>query len=265
MKSLLGISTFIIGLACSSLASGQEQNWLPPGSDTRPSKPIPEWVLGGELKGDALIGRLLFHSPSLLGERAVRLRLSCASCHPSGHRNDRFFIPNVSPRPGFVDLTHQFWFKAGEDGIENPKRIPSLHNSRSKKRFGTGPHFKSLEDFTRHVIIDEFGGPAPGSRILTFLSSYMKKLTRPNSDGAAPLPRPIPYINYVDLFGHLPEARSFVASLLLEEAGRRYRHEETPTYKEVAKELVRLRSGALTEANHQTALESLKKLSKQIP
>jgi len=265
MKKLLGGAVLLFGIACSGLVVGQEQNWLPPGSDTRPARPIPEWVLGGQLDGDALIGRLLFHSPSLLGERAVRMRISCASCHPSGHLNKRFFIPGVSSKPGFVDLTNQFWFDGGEDGKFNPKRIPSLHNARNKPKFGTGPQFDSLEDFSRHVIVDEFGGPEPDPYILKALATYIRQLTRPQTTDAAPLPRPISFQNYIDLAEKSDGRLDLVASLLIEEAGRRQRHERNLIYRKVAVELKRLRTGNPSEADKNNLFTNLRDLSKQIP
>ena len=265
MKAFLGCAVLFLSLLQVTPASAQEQNWLPPGSETQPSRPIPEWVLGGALEGDALIGRLLFHSPSLLGEKAVRMRISCASCHPSGHLNERFFIPDVSSDPGNVDLTHKFWFEGGEDGDFNPKPIPSLQNSREAKIFGTGPVFGSLEEFSRHVIIDEFGGPEPDGFILEALAAYMGQLTRPETNGAAPLSRPISFKTYLDLAETSPRQLDLIADLLIEEAGRRERFEQKDQYRQIATELKKLRTGSLSEALKLDTISKLRELSKRIP
>ena len=81
----------------------------------------------------------------------------------------------------------------------------------------------------------------------------------------APLPRPISFQNYIDLAEKSDERMDLVASLLIEEVGRRQRHERNLIYRKVAVELKRLRTGNPSEADKNNAFANLRDLSKQIP
>ncbi len=108
----------------------EESIWLPVGSATAFNGLPPKEILqkGAKLQGQSLLGKLLFNSPSLLGEKAVRIGLSCNSCHPNGHVNTSFYISGLSGEPGTIDLSNRFWRKGTEDGLFNPVPIPSLRN-----------------------------------------------------------------------------------------------------------------------------------------
>ncbi len=246
-------------------ANAAEEDWMPPGSTINSGNAPEEWVYPPHLEKEALLGRLLFHTTSLLGEKAVRMGLTCASCHPSGHKNDQFFIPDLSDEPGTIDLTNDFWYEGGGDQKFNPKSIPTLRISRFKNNFGTGPHFRKIEDFSRHVIVTEFGGPEPEGYILQLLGAYMSKLSNPGQPGTVKVPTLIRFSQYVDLFDQMPKDRYLIASLLLEETGRRYQQSNQITYVEMAREFKKLRTGNLPEADIKSSISNLKSLSKRIP
>jgi hypothetical protein len=118
------------------------------------------------------LGRLAFNSPRLLGGQATRMKLSCASCHPSGRANERFFIEQISSRPGTADISHSFLSSAGGDGISNPKVIPDLVN-----RSGAHIRDRQTDDFAlfMHRLIEvEFDGRKPPQTVFNALLTYLK-------------------------------------------------------------------------------------------
>ncbi|TNE40934.1 MAG: hypothetical protein EP348_01485 [Alphaproteobacteria bacterium] len=151
---------------------------MPPGSAIEETGPPPiEYIRKGIVRDDRwLYGRLLFHSPSLLGEKAVRIALSCNSCHPNGHVNKDFYIEGLSDGPGRIDLSHHFWQAGQEDGKSNPLDIPSLRGVGHTAPYGSVKSFPSLPAFTRHVIIDEFAGPIPAHEDMMALMAYLRSL-----------------------------------------------------------------------------------------
>lgn len=159
-------------------ATADDRNWLPPGSSTEIQSDPPSELLRPDTIRDGkwLYGRLLFRSPSLLGEKAVRIGLSCNSCHPNGHVNTGFYINGLSDRPGRIDVTHRFWQARFEDGISNPIAIPSLRGVRDTPPYGTINLFADLHAFTRHVIVTEFAGPSPGIEKVEALVAYLNSI-----------------------------------------------------------------------------------------
>lgn len=151
------------------------EDWLPPGSTTEMTGVKPAELLdpARALSNQVLLGRLLFRSPSLLGEKAIRIGMSCNSCHTNGHVNTSFYIEGLSDRPGRIDVSHRFWLAGFEDNINNPIDIPSLRNVKSKTEFGTKVIFSNLPAFTRHVISTEFAGPPITEGEMNALVSYM--------------------------------------------------------------------------------------------
>ena len=180
---LLYISLFVALMAAgTTLTKANEQNWLPPGSSTEMLRDPPaEFIREQTIRDEKwLYGRLLFRSPSLLGEKAVRIGLSCNSCHPNGHINTDFYINGLSDSPGRIDVTHRFWQAGFDDGVSNPIDIPSLRNIRDTAPYGTVNIFPDLPAFTRHVIVTEFAGPEPESAQLKSLVAYLNSIdTRP--------------------------------------------------------------------------------------
>ena len=118
------------------------------------------------------LGRLAFNSPRLLGGQAARMKLSCASCHPSGRANEHFFIEQISSTPGTADISHSFLSSAGGDGISNPKVIPDLVN-----RSGAHIRDRQTDDFALfiHRLIEvEFDGRKPPQAIFNALLTYLQ-------------------------------------------------------------------------------------------
>lgn len=173
-------------IMCASSAQVQADpvNWLPPDSRIDVQIPPDEFLsITRPLQGEALLGKLLFNSPSLLGETAVRIGLTCNSCHPNGHVNTRFFMPGLSSLQGTIDVTHKFWGNGTEDGILNPIAIPSLRGVSKSAPYGTLTVLPTLDAFTRHVIETEFAGPPVQPYELSALIAYMSLLeTTPKAD-----------------------------------------------------------------------------------
>lgn len=151
------------------------EDWLPPGSATEKTSNIPPEILrpGTAIDDRFLYGRLLFRSPEILGEKAVRIGLSCDSCHTNGDVNTDFHILGLSDRPGRVDVSHRFWQAGFDDGIDNPIDIPSLRGVGKTAPYGTLKIFANLHAFTSHVITEEFGGPLPLPGEIEALVTYM--------------------------------------------------------------------------------------------
>jgi hypothetical protein len=168
-------------LALAQPAASRSQ-WLPPGADlgalaeTRALTP-PE-ILARVRRGDdrLLFGEVLFRSPALMGETARRAGISCESCHPAGQAARQFFVPGYSGRPGEIDLTSDLFDGRLDDGIFNPLPIPSLRGAASKRRLGRAERVASLEDFIRHVVVDELAGDPPEPPRMDALVAYLRAL-----------------------------------------------------------------------------------------
>ncbi|WP_339633853.1 hypothetical protein [uncultured Sneathiella sp.] len=204
------------------------ENWLPPGSSTEKlENPPPELIKPGTPKDrDWLFGRLLFRSPSLLGEKAVRIGLSCNSCHTNGHVNTSFYINGLSDRPGRIDVTNRFWQAGFEDGIANPLDIPSLRGSADSASFGTINVFPDLHAFTSHVITTEFAGPEPDTDTLTALISYMNSFDINELGETETIVETSSDMSYISLLQRPLENRDFpqldkLVDLILGDYGRR--------------------------------------------
>ncbi len=248
-----------------SLADPAE--WLISGSKINPELETPEYLTDGiPLHGDELLGKLLFNSSTLLGEKATRIGLSCNSCHPSGHRNASFFIPGLSDIAGRVDMTHSFWHENGSDQTFNPLEIPSLRGIAHTAPYGTAISKPTLTDFTHHVISTEFGGPAPSSDILNALGSYMKRLQLPLSDAIAA--EPVSFTRYLELLKRPisvgdTEKVTHIIYLLREDLGRRAALEpQNASYANTAKMLRNLAN--ISPSYQSIALEKLLELQKSL-
>lgn len=170
---LLGLTAD--GAEAQSLSGARE--WLPPGSlslETLSQRPDERLEDGHNFY--VAFGRLAFRSPDILGGTARKAGLSCQACHANGFATHAFFIPGLSDRPGRIDVTNAFWHLRGEDGIDNPLKIPSLRGVKTKDRFGHDARTTSLRDFTRRVIVMEFAGDEPDGLLLDALVAYQEKL-----------------------------------------------------------------------------------------
>ena len=204
------------------------ENWLPPGSSTEKlENPPPELIKPGTPKDrDWLFGRLLFRSPSLLGEKAVRIGLSCNSCHTNGHVNTSFYINGLSDRPGRIDVTNRFWQAGFEDGIANPLDIPSLRGSADSASFGTINVFPDLHAFTSHVITTEFAGPEPDEETIKSLISYINSLDINELEESAAIVETSSDMSYISLLQRPLENRdmpelNILIDLIRSDYGRR--------------------------------------------
>ncbi len=177
------------------------EDWLPPGSTTDLTKDRPsEWLKAGTIQDNQfLYGRLLFRSPEILGEKAVRIGLSCDSCHTNGHVNTSFYIDGLSDKPGRIDVSHRFWQAGFEDGKNNPIDIPSLRGVAQTAPYGTVMVFQDLPAFTRHVTVTEFGGPEPRQDQLEALVAYMNALDMEGSEENKPAVKASKEISYFPL------------------------------------------------------------------
>ena len=168
-------------------AAGQEDplKWLPPGSTVqttlteRPTRWIRSEMKGGRMGYMARLGELAFRSPLTLGRDAARRGISCDACHPNGAPNVRFFVPGASDRPGNVDVTHREFHFREDDALANPVNIPSLRGVRLTAPYGHDGRVASLRDFSRHVILNEFGGPELEPWLLDALVAYQQELALP--------------------------------------------------------------------------------------
>lgn len=170
------------------MAPAEEADWLPPGSKIestltdRPARWIEAEMRGGHMGYLARVGELVFRSPLTLGRDAARKGLSCDACHPNGAANTQFFITGVSNIPGTVDVTHAAFHYREDDGIHNPIDIPSLRGVRLTAPYGRDGRFADLRQFSRNVIMQEFGGPEPENWQIDALVAYMNQLAlAPNS------------------------------------------------------------------------------------
>jgi hypothetical protein len=121
-------------------------------------------------------GRLLFRSPLLLGGQAARHGLTCQTCHVNGHDNPHFFIEGISGAPGTVDVTSSIFSEVRGDGQFNPVPIPSLVDAGSRTTFGHEGKVRSLPQFVKSVIMDEFAGAEPAGPAFDAVIAYIEAL-----------------------------------------------------------------------------------------
>lgn len=169
------LSLFLIAAAPASAPVLRETAWTDPATDValiatqRPGECL--------ARTDALIetGRALFRSPQVLGGPAGRVGLSCEACHTEGRANAHFLLPELTDRPGMVDVTSEWASKVRGDGVLNPVPIPDLVGVARKDAFGSHGE-RSLETFVHSVIVDEFQGHGPTPRAFAGLIAYLRAL-----------------------------------------------------------------------------------------
>lgn len=122
------------------------------------------------------LGRAAFRNPLLLGGQAARLGLSCNACHRSGRGNPSFLFPGVSGAPGTADVTTSILSSHRGDGSFNPKPIPDLSGPKAALRIDQNPASRTLPEFIRGLIVEEFDGPEPDPAVLAALSDYVRRL-----------------------------------------------------------------------------------------
>ncbi len=176
--------------ALPQLAQNPVQPWFPPGTDIADQDPLPLLVLNFEEKGIdeadlplVAYGDMLFDSPQIFGEKAKVLGITCATCHNRSDINNRFFIPGVSHRPGGADVDGGFFNAIFNDFQDDALDTPSLRGIRYTAPYGRDGREASLRDFTRNVIVSEFGGAEPTPFMLDALVAYLNEFDfLPNSE-----------------------------------------------------------------------------------
>lgn len=123
-----------------------------------------------------LLGDLLFHAPGLLGPHAAFFGMSCASCHPNGAATVDIDIGTQTDLPGTVDMTAGYFTPLADDGILNPRNVPSLRGARYTAPFGHGGSIPSVADFVDHVVSQELAQPAIRRDWRDALAVYVEQL-----------------------------------------------------------------------------------------
>src|SRR3546814_5372808 len=108
-------------------------------------------------------------------------------CSSDLFANEYCFIPGRSHTHGRIDVSHAFGNNRGENHRDDPLTIPSLRGVKTKDRLGHDGRGTSLREFTRRVIITEFGGNEPDPTLLDALVAYQETL-----QPATPVDRPVP-------------------------------------------------------------------------
>ncbi len=124
---------------------------------------------------NAAAGKLLFHSPLLLGGQASKAGLSCASCHRNGRANQAFMFESISGQPGTADVTHGLFGPQRADEINNPVAIPDLALPDGQIRVARDVP-GVLEAFLQAQITEEFGGALPAPVTIASLAAYIRTL-----------------------------------------------------------------------------------------
>lgn len=122
------------------------------------------------------IGRALFRSPALIGGPAAAIGLSCESCHSDGSLNTRFFLPQLTDRPGHSDTTSEWASATRGDGALNPRPIRDIAGIAGRATLGAALE-PSLERFTRGVIEEEFQGARSPDQAFAGVVAYMRALS----------------------------------------------------------------------------------------
>ena len=123
-----------------------------------------------------MLGELAFKSETLLSpSRSFAIPLSCDSCHPDGGTTQILFVEGLSGKPGTIDITNRA-LTIYEDGTFNPVNVPSIFGARHTEPYSRAGNFASLREFTRFVIVEEFGGMEPTNLTLDALVAYEESL-----------------------------------------------------------------------------------------
>ncbi len=122
------------------------------------------------------LGELAFKNKSLLeGSNSFGLHMSCDVCHPDGGASQSLFVDGLSGKAGTIDITNRA-MTLYEDGVFNPINIPSIFGARHTEPYARSGNFSTLREFTRFVVVEEFGGLEPGDLTLDALVAYERSL-----------------------------------------------------------------------------------------
>jgi hypothetical protein len=136
----------------------------------------------------AIIGRIAFRAPLLLGGQAARVGLSCSSCHRNGRGNPDFHFPGISGAAGTADVTASLLSSHRGDDVFNPKPIPDLAGEAAKRIVTRDPAKPDLKIFILGLITQEFDGDEPPAAVLDGITAYVRSIGPQNcKPGDVPL------------------------------------------------------------------------------
>lgn len=148
----------------------------------QPLRDVPPYRLAGQpvyersaFPPDVLLGDLLFHAPKLLGPRAGTFGLSCYTCHPGGSTNGSLFVEKASDRPGNVDLLSDYLYPEADDGVFNPRNVPSLRGVAATGPYRHDGAAQTLPQADALVVGHEFQQQVPAPW-LAALDAYVASL-----------------------------------------------------------------------------------------
>lgn len=170
--ALAGAAAVLFAVGARALPEGSV---IDPPADRFPAQRLRAEQEGGRQSWLVALGNTAFSSPLLYGRAAREAGISCNACHVNGHVNQAFFIPGLSARPGGLDPTNGVFNPAADDGVSGHVDIPSLRGIRFLGPYGRDGRIGSLREFTRQVIVTEFGGPEPTPLMLDALVAYMSE------------------------------------------------------------------------------------------
>ncbi len=157
-------------------------SFVPADLNLDPPNPEPAQLLNVEKRGVpeesmplVALGDALFSSPSLLGNPARALSMSCATCHSNGAVTANLFFPSLSNRAANIDVDGGFFNHSFNDHRFDPIDTPSLRGIRFTAPYGRDGRFASLREFARNAIVLEFSGDEPTPLMLDALVAYMNE------------------------------------------------------------------------------------------
>ena len=152
---------------------------LPPGANLNKQLPRPRQILNMATRGVdesrtplIALGDMAFDSQAIYGEPARSLGISCNTCHNKGTINPQLIIPGLSSKHGGIDVSNNFFAPHANNALFDPLDIPDLRGVRFTAPYGRNGRFDSLREFTRNVIVNEFGGAEPDPMLLDALVAY---------------------------------------------------------------------------------------------
>ena len=172
-------------LLCAGLAfpaRAGDPTVLPPGtvfgeeSVRQPREILHDEADGGRQSDLVALGNMAFSSPLIFGDPARKAGLTCETCHNQGDVNPVFFIPGLSDRPGGLAVVNALFNTETTNGLHRHIDIPSLRGIRYLAPYGRDGRIAALRDFTRNVIVNEFGGAEPSPRLVDAITAYMEQI-----------------------------------------------------------------------------------------
>ena len=176
----LAAATFGVALTFAAPLRTGTPPGMPEGTDfgldqaERPRQVLRAEAQGGRHSFLVALGNPAFSAPSLFGPRARAAGLSCDTAIARAHQC-ALLHPGPAARHGGLDPMTSFFNPMVDDGVMNHVDIPSLRGVRYLAPYGRDGRIASLREFTRNVIVGEFGGAEPSALILDALVAYMEQ------------------------------------------------------------------------------------------